>query len=170
MASKVCVFIDVGNQFYCINKKWPGRKLNYEKYLETANTFGSVTRAFAYGTQVEGAAINFITCLHHLGYEPHYKTVEKNSWYSWDVGMAVDIVRLILHDKTDVIIVGNSNRSMAPALQWAKERGVRVVVVGCGINKDLKDVCDQWIEISDKMLADEDEPQEAKDEVAEATQ
>lgn len=152
MSNRVSVFIDVGNQFYCINKKWAGRKLNYEKYLEKARTFGGIGRAFAYGTQVDDTAAKFITALHHLGFEPQYKQVEKNVWYSWNVGMAMDIVRLITNDKTDTIIIGNSDRSIAPVISWAKEKGVRVIIVACGINKELKTACDRWIEIDESML------------------
>ena len=155
MANRVAVFVDVGNQFYCINKKWEGRKLNYEEYKKRAATFGSVVRAFAYGTQIEGAASKFISCLYHLGFEPQYKTVEKNNWYSWDVGMAMDMVRMC--DKIDVAIVGNSSRTISPAVAYLKEKGIKVVVIGCGISKDVKDVCDQWVEINEDMLEIEEE-------------
>lgn len=150
--NRVSVFVDVSNQYYCINKKWPGRKLNYERYLEKAKTFGSICRAFAYGTQVDDAAAKFITALHHLGYQAKYKQVEKNAWYSWAVGIAMDIVRLISNDKTDVVIIGNSDRTLAPVISWAKEHGVRVIVMACGINKDLKNTSDRWLEIDESML------------------
>jgi uncharacterized protein (TIGR00288 family) len=169
-SSKVSVFVDVGNQFYCINKKWQGRKLNYEKYLAKANTFGSVTRAFAYGTQVEDAAAKFITALHHLGFEPQYRQVEKNVWYSWNVGIAMDIVRLVTNDRTDTIILGHSDKSMAHVISWAKEKGVRVIVIGCGISKDIKNECDSWIEIDDSMLEPVQEPVDEPVEVAETTE
>ncbi|KKK91517.1 hypothetical protein LCGC14_2712150 [marine sediment metagenome] len=152
MSNRVGVFIDVGNQYYCINKKWLGRKLNYEKYLDAAKVFGPVVRAFAYGTQVEGVAVNFITVLHHLGYEPQYKTVEKKVWYSWNVGMAMDIVRLVTNNKIDVVVMGNSDNNMVPVISWAREKGIKVIITGCGINKELKQVCDRWIEINEGML------------------
>ena len=150
MANRVAVFVDVGNQFYCINKKWEGRKLNYEEYKKRATTFGNIVRAFAYGTQIEGAASKFISCLYHLGFEPQYKTVEKNNWYSWDVGMAMDMVRMC--EKIDVAIIGNSSRTIAPAISYLREKGIRVIVVGCGISKEVKDACDQWVEITEEML------------------
>jgi uncharacterized LabA/DUF88 family protein len=160
MASKVMVFIDVGNQFYCISKRWPGKKLDYKKYLDRAATFGNVDRALAYGTKIDDNANSFITALHHMGFEPQYRLVEKNSWYDWDVGIAMDIVRLI--DKTDTVIIGNSNKSIAPVISWAKKQGIRVIVMGCGINKELKEECDQWIEIDESMLEQEHEHKVAK--------
>jgi len=162
MSSKVTLLIDVGNQFFCINKRWPGRKLNYSEYLEKAKTFGTVTRAIAYGTQIDDSAATFITALHHLGFEPKFKQIEKNTWYAWDVGISVDVVRF--HEKTDVLVLGSSNRNMVPIIKWAKERGIRVVVMSCGVNRDLKDAADQWLEITESML------EEAADELAEATE
>lgn len=166
MVNKVGVFVDVGNQFYCINKKWPGRKLNYEKYLDKAKTFGSVIRAFAYGIQIDDTAANFILVLNYLGYIPQFKDIEKYTKFSWDIGMAMDIVRL--HDKIDTVILGSSDRSVAPVISWAKEKGIQVVIIGCGISKELKTVCDIWIEIDESMLeVKEEEVKEEEGENAE---
>lgn len=155
--NKVCVFVDVGNQYHTINKKWEGGKLNYVEYLRKASTYGTVKRAFAYGTQVDDTAAKFITALHHMGYEPQYKQVDKNTWFSWGVGIAMEIVRQVTNDKVDVIILGASGREMAPAVRWAREKGVRVIIIGCGINKELKNACDSWIEIDESMLEKEKE-------------
>lgn len=164
MSRQVGVFIDIGNQFHCVQKKWPGKKLNYEEYLHKAKTFGSIFRAFAYGTQVEDTAAKFITALRHIGFDPQYKEVDKGAWYSWNVGIAVDIVRYVIHNKIDIIVLGSSDRGMDSIISWAKEQGVRVIVMGCSINKDLKNVCDQWVEISENMLtAKIEEPDDDED-------
>ena len=166
MSNRVSVFIDVGNQFHCISKRWPGQKLDYKKYLDLAKTFGQIDRSFAYGTQIEDTAVKFITALSHLGYETRYKQVEKNVWYSWCAGMSMDIVRLVTNDKVDTVVIGNSDRCMTSVITWAKERGVRVIIIGCGINKELKDLCDKWVEINAGML----EQKETADEVTEAAE
>lgn len=172
MSKKVCVFIDVGNQYYCVNKKWDGRKLDYEKYLKKCKEYGEIERAFAYGTQIEDYARTFISCLFHIGFEPNYKQVEKGEWFSWDVGIATEIVRLISAGKADTIIIGHSNRQMAPIISWAREQGIRTIIMGCGINKDLKEACDQWIEIKDTMLEElnEKSKKEKENEVTETTE
>ena len=151
---RVGIFIDVGNQYYCINKKWPGRKLNYRKYYDLAGSQGTIHCALAYGTQVGDSASKFTTCLRHLGFDPKYKTVEKNSWFVWDVGIAVDMMRY--SDKIDAVVLGNSNRSMIPAVQSLRERGIKVTIVSCGINKELKETADAWLEIEEDMLETED--------------
>lgn len=154
MAARVGVFVDVSNQFYCINKRWPGRKLNYEAYRAKAETFGTIVRAFAYGTQIDDSASKFISCLYHFGFEPQYKNIEKDNWYCWDVGIAMDMVRM--HEKLDIVVLGTSNKSMAPVISYLKEKGVRVVVMGCGISREVKDTCDEWIEIKEVMLEQEE--------------
>lgn len=152
MLSKVCVFIDVKNQFYTINKKWNNRKLNYEKYLDKCKQFGEISRAFAYGTQIDKVASKFISCLHHIGYEPNFKEIEQHTWYCWDVGITIEIVNQITHKRCDVIILGTSNRTLIPAILWAKAQGIRVIVMGCGIHNDIREACDEWVEIKEDML------------------
>ena len=149
--SRVGVFVDVASCYYNINKKWPGRKLNYERYLSNAQELGTDSgRAIAYGTQIEDGARRFISCLNLLGYEPKYKTVEKNQWYSWDVGMAIDMVRN--HESLDVIVIGNSNRHMVPIIEFLQEKGCKVIIMACGIPRELRECCFKWVEITDNML------------------
>jgi len=150
MDKKVAVFIDVSNQFYTINKKWEGRKLDYSKYKRKCEEYGTILRAFAYGTQIEGTASKFISCLFHIDFEPKYETVEKNNWYVWDVGMAMDMVRM--SDKVDTVIIGSSANTMTHVISYLKEKGIRVIVMGCGLSRKIKDSCDQYIEITEDYL------------------
>ena len=149
--SRVGVFVDVASCYYNINKKWPGRKLNYEMYLEEAKKFGTeIGRAIAYGTQLEENARKFISCLSLLGYEPKYKTVEKNQWYSWDVGIVVDMIRN--HEKLDTIVLGNCSRPMVPAIDYLQEKGCRVIIMACGIPRELREASFKWVEITENIL------------------
>lgn len=151
--SKVGIFVDVSNCFYNINKRWPDRKLNYDCYIKQAlRTSGQVeaSRAIAYGTQVEDTARKFISCLNILGFEPKYKTIEKGQWYSWDVGIAVDMIRNC--ENLDTIILGNSSRHMVPVVQFLQEKGVKVIVIACGIPRELRECCSKWVEIEEEML------------------
>ena len=149
----VNAFIDVRNQNYHINKKWPGRRLDFKSLMNTLINIGEINRAFAYNTYVEEGAKKFRSVLHHLGYEPQYKKIDKDTWYSWDVRIAVDIVNL--NKTSNTLVLGSSSRSMAPIIEWAIYQGIKVIVLGCGINSELKSVCDHWIEIPEDMLEDE---------------
>src|SRR5436190_2371492 len=168
MAGKVVgVFVDVSNLYYCIGKKYR-RKLNYEKYLKQAINGQELYRAFAYGAQLNDKAVDFITCLRHYGYDPKYKkpkqyfttntlqtcpncnvklTTDKkeNRKADWDVGIAMDVVRII--DRLDTVVIGSADGDLVSLVEWVKEKGRLCTVLACGISRDLKDVVDHWEEI-----------------------
>lgn len=156
MTSRIGIFVDVGDQFFRIDKKWEGRKLNYQIFYDRCKEYGSITRAFAYGTQVNKNATKFISCLHHIGFEPKYKDMEEGQWYSWSVGIAVDIMNLVNHDKIDTVIMGMSMKEVIPLVNCIKDKGVKVIVMSCGIHKDLKTAADMFIEINEEMLSTPD--------------
>lgn len=176
MAGKVVgVFADVSNLYYCIGKKFSGRKLAYDKYLKQAVGTHELYRAFAYGAQLNDEAVNFITCLRHFGYDTKYKKpkqyvapsvapncpkcgeilpAEKREIRKadWDVGIAMDVVRLI--DRLDIVVIGSADGDLSPLVEWIKEKGRRCVVLACGISRDLKNVADHWTEIDEPLLED----------------
>lgn len=147
---RVGLFVDVNDQFFRINNKWPGRKLNYEKYFAKAATYGEITRAIAYGTQSSDNSNNFVSCLHHIGFEPRFKSIESGEWFSWAVCISVDVLRLL--DQLDIVIIGYSAREMSPLLSYLKETSVRTIVLSCGINRELKLSSDTWVELDEEML------------------
>jgi uncharacterized LabA/DUF88 family protein len=150
MSNKIAVFISINNQFYYVNKKWPNRKLDYKKYYDRVNEIGHVTRAFAYGVQFEESAINFITALNHIGYETNYREIAK--YFTWDVGICIDMIRMI--GKCDTMVLGysGSGNALVPLVEYLKVNGVKVIIMACCINRELKDVADQWIEIDETLL------------------
>lgn len=164
MAGKtVGVFVDISNFFYCVGKKFGGRKLDYAKYLESAITPDDVLyRAIAYGTQIENEATKFITCLRHLGFEAKYKkprVLQNNETgkqefrrISWNVGIAMDVVRIVGINKLDTVVLGSSDPELSHLVEWIKERGVRCEILACGISKELKDCADTWKEIGEEVL------------------
>ena len=154
MSNRVAVFVDVGNQFYCVGKKWNGRKLDYRTYLEKATEGGKILhRAFAYGTQVGESAVKFVQCLKFLGYNPRYRTIERGMWYEWCAGMSIEMVRH--QHKVDGVVLGSSNVAMVHVVKFLQEQGISVKVVGCGIARELKEAADTWSEITEDMLEDD---------------
>ncbi len=72
MSAKMGVFVDISNIYYCVGKRF-SRKVNYEKYLQTAVGANVVFRAYAYGAQYGTEANRFLDCLRTFGYTPRYK-------------------------------------------------------------------------------------------------
>ncbi len=72
MSAKMGVFVDISNIYYCVGKRF-NRKVNYEKYLQTAIGANVLFRAYAYGAQYGTEANRFLDCLRGFGYTPRYK-------------------------------------------------------------------------------------------------
>lgn len=158
--NNTAVFADVSNLYYCIGRKYDGRKLDYERLFARVRDFGTVQRAFAYGTQVNQEASNFISCLRKLGYTTKYKQPKMSDTpgeekkvirkADWDVGIAMDAVRM--SDKVDTIILCSSDPDLVPLVEWIKDQGIRCIVLACGISRELKEVADQYFEIDAELL------------------
>jgi uncharacterized LabA/DUF88 family protein len=158
--TNIAIFADVANLYYCIGRKYDGRKLDYERLYNRASEYGLVQRAFAYGTQISSEANNFITALRRLGWTPKYKQPKMSDTpgeerkvirkADWDVGIAMDAVRM--SDKVGVIMLCSSDPDLVPLVEWIKEQGIRCVVLACGIARELKDVADQYYEIEPDLL------------------
>lgn len=157
----VGVFADVGNLFYCISKKYDGKKLNYQRYLQRAVNGNRLYRAFAYGVQIENEATPFINCLKHYGYEPIYKKSHDNKRVNWSVGLSMDVVRCI--ERLDIVVLGTADPSLSHLISWVKEKGVECRILACGIPKDLKEVSNFYTEIADDLLETKEKEKEEKE-------
>lgn len=155
------VFVDVGNLYHCVNKKFEGRKLDYKKYLENVITDDDILyRAIAYGIQVKDEANKFISCLKHYGFEAKYRRPKIHKVddkevirrIPWGVGIALDVVRIVSNNKLDVVVIGSSEPELVDLVEWVKERGVKCVVASCGIPREIREASDSWIELSENFL------------------
>lgn len=152
------LFVDISNLYYCVGKRFEGRKLDYRALYERAEQFGELQRAFAYGIQQNDEAVKFITCLKKLGYDTKYKKPnqgDKVRRADWDVGIAMDVVRMV--PRVDTIILGTADPDMMELIRWVKDQGVRVVVIACGIPRELKEEVSQFVEIDLDFLEAERE-------------
>jgi len=166
---RVGVFVDVSNIYFCIGRKYERRKLDYRKYLEFIKDFGELTKAIAYGSQISNEAAGFVHCLQSIGFQTKFKAVksyhnEDKSFKQkadWDVGIAMDIVSMV--DRFDMIILGCADGDLQPVVEWAVRRGIDVVILACGISRDLKESATQCIEIPESLLESEEEHAAAPD-------
>ena len=119
--------------------------------------FGELVKVVAYGSQMSNEAAGFIHCLEKIGFQTKFKAVksynneqELRRKADWDVGITMDIVSMI--DRFDMIILGTADGDLEPVVDWAMRRGVDVVILACGISRDLKDRATQHIEIPESLL------------------
>lgn len=162
---RVGVFIDVSNLYYCIRRKYTDRKLDYKAYIDFCGSLGTIQKAMAYGADMgTGSAKKFIYCLEQLGFETKYKMPKSynntegaiSRKADWDVGITIDIVDMI--DRIDILILGTADGDLEPLVRWAQRKGVTVIVLACGISRDLKDAATKFIEIPESMLEKKEEP------------
>jgi uncharacterized protein (TIGR00288 family) len=136
--TKVGLFIDISNLYHSCNRKY-GRKIDYARFIEFCNDFGSLICIRAYGCQKGDEAKSFINHLRNLGIEVKFKKVKEFhnglSKGDWDVGMTIDIIESI--DDFDTIILATADSDFAPLVQYLKNRGKHVIVIGSNIGRDL---------------------------------
>lgn len=156
---RIGVFVDLSNLYFCIGKKYRGKKLDYKRYYDFIADLGTITVARAYGAAMGNEADRFITKLKAIGFDTHYKTPREfkdadegrvRRKADWDVGIAVDIIKLA--DRLDTLVLGSADGDMAPVVAWCMDRGVKVIVIASTISDDLKNSSNEFIEIPESLL------------------
>jgi uncharacterized LabA/DUF88 family protein len=170
MRKRLGVFVDVSNIYYCIGKKFEGRKLDYRKYLEFLDDLGDVVKAIAYGSQLNNEATGFVYALQQIGFQPKFKAVKSyrdgenlRRKADHDVAIAIDIVQML--DRFDIVILGTADSDLEPVVHYCTQRGVDVITFACGISRDLKASSTKFFEIYEALLEND-----AEDESLEITQ
>lgn len=73
----------------------------------------------------------------------------------WDVGIAMDIVRIA--DRLDVVVIGTADGDLAPVVRWAQDKGCECMIFACTISRELRETADKVIEIDESLLGVEHE-------------
>lgn len=156
---RIGVFVDLSNLYYCCKSQFAGRKLDFAKYLDYAKSFGDITHAHAYGVKVDERSQSFVTILEKLGFTVHYRTPKRIcngattvTKADWDVGIAVQVIDVILNSGLDLVVLGSADGDMAPLIQWLVMRQVQVMVLGCNVSHELRDIANITVEIPESML------------------
>lgn len=145
------LFCDITNQFYSTIHAHHGVLIDYEKYMAKASEGFTLSRAFAYGVQMNNEAAGFISALRNLGYEPRYRqAIMVQDRYDIrrtdrNMSMAMDIWRCI--DKLDAVIIGSSDPDLAPLVQRVSELGVQTIIYSCNVSRELREVADRVTEV-----------------------
>lgn len=161
------LFVDIPNIFYNCRKKY-GAKVDYQLVYDFIQMTepGSIHRAIAYGFQLSDEAVNFITCMKHIGFETKWIQLDeysnqemkkvlsggeiKHNKYDLGVTIAMDVVRMNRHFRT--IVLMTNDIAMIPLIDWIQEQGNRVIVIACRIPIEIKTAVNKWIEIPEQMI------------------
>jgi len=152
---RVGVFVDVQNMFYSARQL--GGRLDFEKLLEVTVAGRRLVRAIAYVvTAPDVDQSKFVTMLRQKGYEVKIKELRKridgSAKGDWDMGMAIDIVKL--SESLDVVVLVSGDGDFVDLVNLVKTKGPRVEVFSFDQNtsKDLIEAADAYYPIGEELL------------------
>jgi uncharacterized protein (TIGR00288 family) len=131
---RVGVFIDVQNMYYSAKNLF-GAKVNFGNIVREATAGRKLIRAIAYVVSTEGKEEQpFFDALYNQGIETKDKPLqifyggEKKA--DWDVGLAVDAIRLA--PSLDAIVIVSGDGDYLPLIEYLQSMGKQVEVAAFG--------------------------------------
>lgn len=151
---RVGVFIDTQNLYHSAKNLYRAR-VNFANVLKEALAGRHLIRATAYVVTTEsGEERAFFEALAKIGIEA--KTKDLQIFYGgakkadWDVGMAVDAIKLSA--RLDAIVLATGDGDFVPLVEYLKAQGVQVEVIAFGKSSSgrLREVADEFIDMSEQ--------------------
>lgn len=150
---RVGVFVDVQNMYHSAKNLF-GSNVNFARLLESAVAERQLIRAIAYVIRSKShEEQGFFEVLSRQGFEVKMKDLQvfpggmKKA--DWDIGMAVDAVKLA--EKLDVIVLVTGDGDFVPLVNYLKEnKGCRVEVMAFQETASAKliEAADEFIDLS----------------------
>ncbi len=152
-SQRVAVFIDTQNLYHSA-KHLHGARVHFGNVLSDAVMGRQLVRAIAYVIATESGDENaFFDALQNMGIETKIKDLQVFSGGAkkadWDVGLAIDAVRLAA--KVDAIIIVSGDGDFVPLVEYLKyTHGVQVEVASFGASSSskLKESADEFFDLS----------------------
>ncbi|MFH1077977.1 MAG: NYN domain-containing protein [Patescibacteria group bacterium] len=151
-AQRVAVLVDAQNMYHSAKHLF-GARLNFGKAVQDAVAGRPLVRAIAYVAKSKtGEEASFFEALIEAKIEPRIKDVQEFSSGAkkadWDVGMAIDAVKLA--EKVDVIVLMTGDGDFCPVIEYLHGHGVMVEVVAFGesTNAELRAMADSFVDLS----------------------
>lgn len=150
-SQRVGIFIDTQNLYHSAKNLYNAR-VNFGNIVKDALADRQLVRALAYVISTEsGEEKPFFEALEKLGIET--KTKDLQIFYGgakkadWDVGIAVDAIRLA--SKVDVIVIVAGDGDFVPLVEHLKSQAVQVEVVAFGKSTSgkLREVTDHFLDL-----------------------
>ena len=148
---RIGVFVDVQNMYYSAKNLYK-TKVNFKTLLIDAIAERRIIRAIAYVIKADVKDENtFYDALEEMGFE--VKSKDLQVFYGgakkgdWDVGIAMDVMRLA--PKLDTVVLVSGDGDFSDLLEHAKSLGCRTEVLAFGktTSHKLMDVADLFIDL-----------------------
>lgn len=151
---RVGVFIDAQNMYHSAKHLYRAR-VNFKKVVDDAVDGRQLIRAIAYAATTEsGEEQSFFDALSKAGIETRTKDLQifadGTKKADWDVGLAVDAIKLA--PKLDAVIIASGDGDFVPAVEYLKAtHGCQVEVVSFGKSTSAKliESCDHFMDLDE---------------------
>jgi uncharacterized protein (TIGR00288 family) len=149
---RVGVFVDIQNMYYSARAVYD-KKVNFKNVLDQAVAGRHLVRAFAYGITTEEAHEGeFHEALASQGFEVKTKPLQTfvggQKKGDWDVGIAMDVLRL--EPKIDVAVLISGDGDFIPLVHFAQRQGLRVEIISFreSTSSALVEAADSFFDLS----------------------
>jgi uncharacterized LabA/DUF88 family protein len=157
---RVGIFIDIQNLYHSSKNLFQAR-VNYKELMKELVAGRRLIRSIGYVVKTESTVgeSSFFDALEKSGIELRMKDIQifpggmKKA--DWDVGMAVDAVRMA--DSLDVIVLVTGDGDFVPLvdyLKWGLGKGVEVAAFGRSSSGRLREAAEEFIDLDNnpKMI------------------
>ncbi len=148
---RVAVLIDVQNLYHCARNLYSSR-VNFNNVLEEAVSKRILIRAFAYVVKTKtGEEKAFFGALTKMGIETRVRPLQEffggAKKADWDVGIAVDAIRI--SPSVDTIILASGDGDFIQLVEYLKNQGKRVEVMAFSkaTSSKLKACADEFVDL-----------------------
>lgn len=150
-AQRVAIFIDVQNMYHSARNLY-NRRVNFREILRTAVAGRQLIRAMGYVVRTEsGEEKPFFEALERVGIETREKDLQ--IFYGgmkkadWDVGMAIDAIRL--SNSVEVIVIVSGDGDFISLVEYLKNQGkqVEVIAFGKSASSKLRETADDFVDL-----------------------
>lgn len=151
---RVGVFLDVQNLYHSAKHLYHDGRVNFKEVLKTAVAGRKLIRVLAYVVKTETAEEQaFFEALTKSGIELKVKDLQvfpggmKKG--DWDVGLAVDAIRLA--PALDAVVIVSGDGDFIPLVEYLKNSGgvqVEVMAFGRSASGKIKEIADNFIDLS----------------------
>ena len=150
---RVGVFIDTQNLYHSARNLYQAR-VNFGAVLKDAVAGRKLVRAVAYVITTEaGDEKNFFEALSKLGIETKTKDLQIFAGGAkkadWDVGLAVDAIKM--SPRLDSVVIISGDGDFVPLVEYLQTIGVQVEVVSFGKSTSgkLREASDDFVDLSE---------------------
>ena len=151
-AQRVAVLIDVQNMYHSA-KNLHNARVNFKEVLKTAVAGRELVRAIGYVIKTEsGDEKPFLEALVKSGIETKIKDLQifpdGSKKADWDVGMAVDAVRLT-NTFMNAIVLVTGDGDFVPLVEYLQSHGIQTEVLAFGrsSSQKLKEAADEFTDL-----------------------